>query len=82
MRDARRNFLWSGTPAGQAELNKVLLKIAHKYYKVPATTTTLTPEQMGYFGLIYHNRKLNYQDMEGFEISHKWYPGNDVTPVD
>lgn len=81
MRDARRNFLWSGTPAAKAELNAVLLKIAHKYYQLPATTTTLTPQQAGYFALIYRNRKPNYQDMENFEISKKWRPDWEVAPV-
>ena len=85
MRDARRNFLWSGTPAGQAELNAVLLKIGKKYYKMPATTTTLTPAQQAYFALVYRGnsgRKPNYQDMEGFEISKKWRPNWEVAPVD
>ena len=84
MRDARRNFLWSGTPAGQAELNAVLLKIGKKYYKVPATTTTLTPAQQAYFALVYRGnsgRKPNYQDMESFETSKNWNAYSDVAPV-
>ena len=83
LRDARRNFLWSGTPAGQAELNAVLLVIAHKYYKLSATTTTLTPQQLAYYTFVYHGsgRKPNYQDMESFEISKKWNAYSDVTPV-
>ena len=84
LRDARRNFLWSGTTEGQAELNAVLLKIAHKYYKMPATTTTLTPQQQAYYALVYRGnsgRKPNYQDMESFEITKKWEPSWEVAPV-
>ena len=84
MRDARRNFLWSGTPQGKAELNAVLLQIARKYYKLPATTTTLTPQQQAYYALVYRGnsgRKPNYQDMESFEISKNWNAYSEVTPV-